>query len=146
MNHEGITQIFAPWASSRSFEIVVPFDRVSGRVYLNAIGANRAEAERPFACGAVEMSAEEIENLDFTTSRLQIAAGDDLDPRFFPVSVPMHRVSALPVLAAIGSNDTEATVNLDFLNEDAADYYFASAGIEMTQLLELQATQLKIGV
>jgi hypothetical protein len=128
-----------------AFEVIVPFDRVTGKVYLNAIGATRNEAELPFAAGAIEMSEEELDSLDFIPSALMMALGSEPDPTLFPVSVPIDRETGKPLLSATGSNDTEARVNLDFLNKDADAYSFASCGIKMPQLLESQPSQVKLG-
>jgi hypothetical protein len=130
--------------STTSIQVIVPFDRVTGHVYLNAIGATVDEAKSPFTVGAIEMTEEETENLDFIESRLVIGAAEHVGDVLFPVSVPVHGQTAVPLLSAIGSSATEAAVNIAFVNEDADDFVIVSGGIEMPVLLPKNGP-LKLG-
>lgn len=113
------------------FGIVVPFDRVTGRVYLNGVGGSRGEAEAPFELGAIEMTEDEAAQLDFIEATLFVFETPAGDSDMFPCVVPVHRKTGSPLLSAIGSNEAEAEANISFSNEDVDDYALMPGGIVM---------------
>lgn len=114
---------------SLSVEVLVPYDAKTGKVYLNACGAD--EHEIASALDAIEMPDEQRPHMKSVVATLDFSDSAALQSSLFPVHVPVHVETGKVFLGGIGSNAVEADANLSFSNADADDYLIVTAMMRM---------------
>jgi len=110
-------------------EVLVPYDAKSGKVYLNACGAD--ENEVALALGAIEMPDDQRPQMKSIVATLDFSDAAALQSSLFPVHVPVHIKTGKVFLGGIGSNAVEADANLAFANVDVDDYRIVTAMMRM---------------
>lgn len=114
---------------SLSVEVLVPYDVKTGKVYLNACGAD--EHEIASALDAIEMPDEQRPRMKTVVATLDFSDEAAISSSLFPVHVPVHIEKGQVHLGGIGSNATEADANLSFSNAETEDYRVVTAMMRM---------------
>jgi hypothetical protein len=127
---------------SQPIEVVIPYDRETGRVYLNAIGANVHEAME--ALRAISLDEDAHDRIDTINASLEFSEAALQQADLFPVHVPFDRETGAIFIAGIGSNYTEALVNLDFWNQDQGNFAILRASLVMPQMILKEAETPKL--
>jgi hypothetical protein len=115
-----------------SVEVLVPYDARTGKVYLNACGAD--ENEIASALAAIEMPDDQRPQMKSIIATLDFSDSAALQSSLFPVHVPVHIETGKVFLGGIGSNAVEADANLSFANVDVDDYRIVTAMMRMPTL------------
>lgn len=114
---------------SHSVEVLVPYDAKTGRVYLNACGADDREVS--LALDSIEMPDEQRTHMKVVVATLDFSDSAALQSSLFPVHVPVHVDTGKVHLGGIGSNVVEADANLRFSNADPEQYRIVTAMMRM---------------
>jgi len=113
---------------SLAIEVLVPYDAKTGKVYLNACGADDREVSS--ALDAIEMPDEQRPNMRSIVATLDFSDSAAME-NLFPVHVPVHVGTGKVLLGGIGSNPVEADANLSFSNANSDDYRIVTAMMRM---------------
>jgi len=121
---------------AREIAVLVPYDRQSDYLYLDAVGETRAEALSHFTSYMrFDLSLSEIFHMEFAEASLHFGGATVLRSDLIPCVLPRHEDK--PFVMGLAPTEDESRRILKLLRQEPSEFSFGAAGIRVTDTFTL---------